>query len=75
MAIIGTLFMTKTAEKPYEGVPPPVVYRLQPCLCIFLVTKMNSHIEESCPHTKVECTFAHIGCKVKVRYKLTSLNT
>ncbi|XP_068751773.1 TNF receptor-associated factor 5-like isoform X2 [Montipora capricornis] len=29
--------------------------------------KMNDHIEKSCPHTKVDCTFAHIGCKVKVQ--------
>lgn len=27
---------------------------------------MNDHIKNSCPHTKVDCTFAHIGCKVKV---------
>ena len=27
---------------------------------------MNDHIEKSCPNTKVDCTFAQIGCKVKV---------
>ncbi|XP_068688041.1 TNF receptor-associated factor 5-like [Montipora foliosa] len=29
--------------------------------------EMIDHIENSCPHTKVDCTFAHIGCKVKVQ--------
>ncbi|XP_068751774.1 TNF receptor-associated factor 5-like [Montipora capricornis] len=29
--------------------------------------EMNDHIEKSCPNTKVDCTFAHIGCKVKVQ--------
>ena len=28
--------------------------------------QMNDHIEESCPYTKVQCTFALVGCQVKV---------
>ncbi|KAJ7353888.1 hypothetical protein OS493_031595 [Desmophyllum pertusum] len=34
--------------------------------------KMNDHIEQSCPHTKVECTFALIGCKEKVQRRTIS---
>ncbi|XP_078352421.1 TNF receptor-associated factor 4-like [Oculina patagonica] len=34
--------------------------------------KMNEHIENSCPHTKVECTFVHIGCKAKVQRRAIS---
>ena len=28
--------------------------------------QMNDHIEESFPYTKVQCTFALVGCQVKV---------
>ena len=27
---------------------------------------MNDHIEDNCPNTKVQCTFAYVGCQVKV---------
>lgn len=37
---------------------------------ILLSFQMNDHIEENCPHTKVECTFAYVGCKVKVRQSI-----
>ena len=33
---------------------------------------MNDHIEESCAVTKVDCTFAHIGCEVKVSYLMSA---
>ncbi|XP_078352420.1 TNF receptor-associated factor 6-like [Oculina patagonica] len=34
--------------------------------------KMNDHIDKSCPHTKLECTYAHVGCKAKVQRKAIS---
>jgi len=42
---------------------------LQGCRQKIARDKMNDHIEESCPHTKVHCTFAVVGCQVKVQRK------
>ena len=38
----------------------------------FLKNQMSDHIELSCGVTAVDCTFAHIGCDVKVSYFMSA---